>query len=260
MRALSLSGWLAWGTAGAIGLHAQSLRVDTPLDQLEAQARRDSNDAVTHYNLALGYWSKKKWNRVEPALRSALMLDKRFAPAYLALAYLPRAAGNFWTEHSRLMVGGRRFIWYTASDSVVDEFNRNYRHAFMIDPLVDIRIVVATEYRFGHVDRFDKALYAYNDGKWEEAHRRFGELLVDSSDYRGENATLLDRILWYHALASSRRGLHEEATRSLQRLIDRSLSKEAGDTLVRWPFRTNEYRYLLATERQRAKDPNGALA
>ena len=57
--------------------------------------------------------------------------------------------------------------------------------------------LVAAEYRGGHVDRFDRALYAYNDGKWEEARGRFTELIPDSAEYEGERGALFEQILWY---------------------------------------------------------------
>jgi tetratricopeptide (TPR) repeat protein len=238
---------------------AQQLKISTPLSILEEAARRDSNDAAAHYNLALGYWGKRKWDQVDSSLRRSLAIDPRFASAYLALAFLPQAAGKFWKERIIVLGGGMELHLFSAPDSVVEAFNRLYQHAFMIDPLVDIRIQVATEYRGGHVDRFDRALYAYNDGKWDEAYRRFGELVGDSSEYHGEKGKLFERILWYHGLAAARLLKHEDAIGDLERLVRRSENRETSDTLYRWPLRTTEYRYVLAFLKQRAGDPNGAI-
>ena len=238
---------------------AQKLKLTASVPSLEEAARRDSNDAAAHYNLALGYWTKAKWDQVDSSLHKALALDPRFASAYLALAFLPQAAGKFWEEHHMLLGDGWELRWYTAPDSVMESFNRYYRHAFMIDPLVDIRIQVATEFRGGHIDSFDRALYAYNDGKWDEAYQRFSELLADSNSYRGERSKLFEQILWYHALAGARLANHAEAIADLQRLVVRSETREASDTMYRWPLRTNEYRYALAYATQRSGDPNGAV-
>lgn len=240
-------------------LRAQKLEIDTPITSLEETAHRDSNDAAAHYNLALGYWSKKKWDQADSALQHAVAIDPRFASAYLALAFLPQASGVYWTEHVIMLGGGWRLVYYEAPDSVVDEFNRLYRRALMIEPLVDIRIQVATEHRGGHVDAFDKALYAYNDGKWDEAYQRFGELVADSADYRGEKGRLYEQILWYHGLAAARQQKFSEAIEDLRRLVVRSEKRETSDTLYRWPLRTNEYRYTLAYLTQRNGDPNGAV-
>lgn len=253
--ALSIVASLLAGSAAA-----QQLKVDASVGELEARARRDSNDATAHYNLALGYWSKKKWAEAGVSLRAALALDAGFAPAHLALAYLPRASGEFWKEHTVLLGGGWQLVTYEAPDSVWEEFERLYRRAFMLDPLVDVRLIVATEWRGGHIDAYDRALFDYNDGKWPEAVRRFGELVADSNAYRGERAGLFERILWYRALALERLGRREEAIQDLRRLMERSERREQSDTLFRWPLRTNEYRYVLAYITQRANDPNGAVA
>lgn len=240
-------------------LAAQKLEIKTSIATLEDAARRDSNDAAAHYNLALGYWSRQRWDQVDTALKRALAIDPRFASAYLALAFLPHASGTYWKEHVIVLGNGWRFYYYSAPDSVVQEFDRLYRRALMIEPLVDIRIQVATEFRGGHVDSFDKALYAYNDGKWEEAYRRFGELIADSTDYRGERGRLYEQVLWYHALAAARQQQFQDGIEDLRRLVTRSQQREASDTLHRWPLRTNEYRYTLAYFTQRAGDPNGAV-
>ena len=239
-------------------LAAQKLDVNTSIATLEETARRDSNDAAAHYNLALGYWSKRRWDDASVSLRRAVAIDPRFASGYLALAFLPQASGEYWEQHVLMLRGGWLVEYYTAPDSVVMEFNRLYRRALMIEPLVDIRIQVATEYRGGHVDKFDKALYAYNDGKWDEAYQRFGELLGDSADYRAEKGRLYEQILWYHGLAAARQQKFAEGKEDLRRLVARSERREVSDTLYRWPLRTNEYRYTLAYLTQRAGDPNGA--
>jgi len=238
---------------------AQKLEVNTALASLEEAARRDSNDAAAQYNLALGYWSKRKWDQVDSALQRALTIDPRFASAYLALAFLPHASGKFWKERIVVMGGGWELHFYSAPDSVVREFDRLYRRAFMIEPLVDIRIQVATEYRGGHIDAFDRALYAYNDGKWEDAYERFGALIGDSTRYRAERGKLYEQILWYHALAAARLQKFADGIGDLHRLVTRSENREASDTVYRWPLRTNEYRYTLAYLTQRAGDPNGAV-
>lgn len=252
--------WFCVGVLAPMPGAAQKLKVTASMESLAQAARRDSNDAATHYNLALGHWSKENWDEADSALNNAIALDSRFAAAYLALAYLPRANGKFWQEKIIVLGGGWRLYLYTASDSVIDKFYRLYRRALMIDPLVDVRIAVATEYRAGHIDKFDRALYAYNDSKWEEAFQRFGELIADSAEYKGERGTLYEQILWYHALAAGRLLKHDHAIRGLETLVRRSQQREASDTLYRWPIRTNEYRYVLAYMKQRASDPNGALA
>ena len=38
---------------------AQRTKLPMKLEQLEARAQTDSNDAAAHYNVALGYWNEK---------------------------------------------------------------------------------------------------------------------------------------------------------------------------------------------------------
>src|SRR3989442_810612 len=73
------------------GLQSQGLKVSQRLKDLEAAAQRDSNDAFAQYNLALGYWSKKRYDDAERALRTCVQIDPRFAAAWLALGTLPYA-------------------------------------------------------------------------------------------------------------------------------------------------------------------------
>lgn len=250
---------LVVGACLAGHLAAQKLDVNASIATLEQTARRDSNDAAAHYNLALGYWSKRRWDDAGGSLQRAVAIDPRFASGYLALAFLPQASGEYWERHVLVLRGGWLLSYYTAPDSVVQEFGRLYRRALMIEPLVDIRIQVATEQRGGHVDKFDKALYAYNDGRWDEAYRRFGELMPDSADYRGEKGRLYEQILWYHGLAAARAQKFTEGIEDLRRLVARSERREVSDTLYRWPLRTNEYRYTLAYLTQRAGDSQAAV-
>jgi tetratricopeptide (TPR) repeat protein len=130
----------------------------------------------------------------------------------------------------------------------------------MLDPLVDIRIAVASEYRDAdHVDRYDRALYAYNDGNWEEAHRRFGDLVADSAKYRRWARAIYEQILWYHALAALRLNQPADAVRDLGWLVTWSQHREQSDTLFRFSLRTNEYRYALGYAKRKAGDLNGAI-
>lgn len=251
---------LAWSLAGALAAPAaaQKLIIDVPLGELESRAQRDSNDAVAHYNLALGYWSKKRWEDADSSLKQATALDPRFAPAVLAQAYLPYASGKGGRVEARSGGPGITIMWFVpTADSILQRFERHYRLAFMLDPLVDIRIAVAAESRGGRIDNYDRALYAYNDGKWQEAYDRFGKLLSDSAA-KGFARRQFDDALQYHALAATRVNKHDDAVRDLQRLVDRARSREASDTTFRSPLRTNEYLYLLAFVKQRSGDLQGA--
>jgi hypothetical protein len=73
------------------------------LDSLVQRARRDSNDATAHYQVAMGYWDRKKWDEAEKALRQALVVAPSYREAHLPLGH--------------------------------------YRRAFLLNPMVDLRLL-----------------------------------------------------------------------------------------------------------------------
>lgn len=137
MRWMSVVGVLS--VFGVAPLAAQRIDLPVPLGELEQRARADSNDPVAHYNLALGYWNAKRWDDVEASLRTSLMLDPRLAVSRLALARLPYSRRPRLTEElfeSTTVPSDLR--------EMVETADREWRHAFMIDPAVDLRIIAAT--------------------------------------------------------------------------------------------------------------------
>src|SRR5207244_12589653 len=74
--------------AQPVSLGAQNIKLSSSLPDLEAVARKDSNDAQALYNVALGYWSKKRYDDAERALRLAVTIEPRFAAGWLALGGL----------------------------------------------------------------------------------------------------------------------------------------------------------------------------
>lgn len=244
--------------AAATGIGAaQSLKINESLESLEAKAQQDSNDAAAQFNLALGYWSKKKYDAAVVPLRRAIAIDPEFASAYFALALVPVANGSAFKQHE--MTGfGYRLTYYTAVDSVWKEFDRQVRRAFDIDPLVDTRIEVSVEWRGGFADDFERGLHDYQDGKYDQAIAHLDDFVKDVEPHKDRRAAL-ESGLWYRALAELRSSRFDAAISDLTRLVEAAKQREAGDSLVHNPFRINEYRYVLAFTEQRAGHPNEAI-
>jgi len=236
---------------------AQSLKISESLESLEMKARQDSNDAAAQFNLALGYWSKKRYDDAAAPLRRAIAIDPEFAPAYFALALVPVADGSAFVKHE-LPALGYRLTYLTAVDSVWKEFDRQVRHAFDIDPLVDTRIEVSVEWRGGFQDEFERGFHDYEDGKYDQAIGHFDGFVKDVEPHADRRAAL-ESGLWYRALAELRLSHYDAAIRDLGRLVETSQSRETSDSLVHNSFRTNEYRYVLAFAQQRAGHPNDAI-
>ena len=242
--ALALAPWWCPLLAG------QSLKVAASLDELQARVHADSNDPAAHYNLALGFWSKKDYDAAEAPLHAALAIDPDFAAAIFARALLPRAEGKAWKMDVIVLGDGWRLYIWTAVDSIWNAFARQYRHAVMIDPLLDTRLEVSLEVRAGFQDRFDQARNAYADGKFADALKRYGALMA-GMDHPDKNPHYED-ALWGHAMAAAHLAQYDTSVSDLQRLVSFTQTAEHADTLIRHPLRTNEYRYVLAYVMQQA--------
>lgn len=250
----------------AVPLPAQRLRVAVPLEQLEASARADSNDAVAHYNLGLGYWSKARYDDAERSFNTAILLDPRFAPAHLAMAYLPFARQpRLWDQVLTGRVPADQRV-------VVEGSDRSYRRAMLADPMVDLRVMGAVEP--GRNVAFDldddlaefydvvfRGFDDFRDAKYADAYARFdrlaGEVGWDRHPERAPND-----FLFFRGLAEAHTGRNEEATDDIQMIYDRYLGAEKAhrDSITYLPLATNEYRYLLAYLKQRNGQGSQALA
>lgn len=234
---------------------AQRIKLPVKLSELEVRARADSNDAAAHYNVALGYWNEKRLDDAERSLKTAVTIEPRFAPAHLALAYLPFARRpKLWEE-----------VW---GDRVPEEFrpvleqsDREYRHAFLIDPMVDIRIIGAvTPSKADFLDVKDYLGEAYalffqgftdcQEGRYEDCHGRFVTLIreIDGDKYPQR---IPNSVLWYKGMAAAHLGKFDLAEQHYRLLIGReqeaAVEREKRGELSRVPLRINEFRYTLAT-------------
>lgn len=244
--------WLVTVLCAAAPLGAQRIRLPASLSELESRAATDSNDATAHYNLALAYWSAERYNDAERALQQAVLIDPRFAPGYLALAYLPFARHpELWREIDERRVPDE---WRKP----LEESDRLYRRAYLIDPLVDTRIIGATFPGKSVLWSIDDQLFRLYDyvfqgiddlatGRYEDAYVHFQRMINDLDGDRHPKR-IPAWVLWYHGLAAGHLNRREEAVQDFQMLLDRVLEKEVQrrDSLVRIPLETNQYRYVLA--------------
>ena len=250
--------WAVIAVGPAVG---QRLKLSASLSDLEARARTDSNDAAAHYNVALAYWNAKRWDDAGRSLRLAVTIDPRFAQAYLALSRLPYARrGALWDEVERARVPKEL-------TDTVEESDRFYRRAYLIDPLVDMKIEGAVAPpRSVYWDLFDPEGYdlfyrGFDDlreGKYPDALDRLDRLLgLFRRDRHDEG--LPAGLLWYRAVASAHVEKYDQAQRDLDELLARAEHQERSDSLIRVPLRTNEFRYVLAYVEQRGNNPNRAI-
>lgn len=249
-------------------LPAQRIKLPVKLPELEQRVKADSNDAAAHYNVALGYWNEKRYDDAERALGMAVRIEPRFAPAHLALAYLPFARRpKLWNE-----------IWDNAvpEDQVplLKRADSEYRHAFLIDPLVDLKILaVATPPKpnFVDVNNYFGEIWALyfqgfadcQEGKYEDCHGRFAALIREiDGDRFGERIPA--SVHWYKGIAAAHVGKHDIAERHFRTLLalgDEAVKeRERKGDLTRVPLQSNEFRYTLATILQAAGRTSEAIA
>jgi len=253
--------------AAAAPLPAQRLQLSATVSELEAQVQRDSTDPNAHYFLALGYWSEKRYDEAERYLKQALAIDNRYASARLALAYLPFARRpKLWNEMFDDRVP-------TEMVPVLEQSDREYRHAFLIDPLVDLRILAAvTPPRPDFLDVKDYLGEAWalffqgfadcQEGRYVDCHGRF-EALIRTIGGDRYAQRIPSSVLWYKGLAAAHIGKFDVAAEHFRLLMKRNVDFEKDlerkGELTRVPLRTNEYRYTLATILQAAGKSTDAI-
>jgi len=245
-------------------LEAQRIKLPMGLKELEARAVQDSLDAAAHYNVALGYWNERRYDDAERELRVAVAMDPKFAEGYLALAYLPYARRpRLWGEESRDKVAEE---WKQA----LEESDRMYRRAFLLNPLVDLRIAGAVtppkdpSWETLYPEVYEFYFQAFNDmlsGDYQQAYGRFVKLHRERRLAGPGQGKLPMSVYWFEGLAAAHIGRWNEADQSFELLIKDSeeFEKKHQDDLIRVPLRTNEYRYFLASIRQAAGNSDEAL-
>jgi len=252
-----------FGCAGPPPAAAQ-FKLTAKLPELEQRARADSNDPAAHYNVALAYWNAKRWDDADRSFRTSIMLDARFAPAYIALNYLPYARrGSLWDEVRERRVPAE---WHER----MEESDRLFRRAYLLDPFVELRsgdVVTPRSEAYLHLleqyfgepirDYFD-GLDLYFQADYPKAYDRLTRVILawDGDAHPDRVPTM---VFWWHGLAAAHVEKWDEATTDFERLIDRSLEPTRRDSLVHFPLRTNEFRYILANIKQRAGKMNEAI-
>lgn len=256
---------IAPGIASAQG----KIDLPVPLSTLEQRVKADSNDPAAHYNVALGYWNAKKWKDVDRELRAALKLDPRFAAAHLALAYLPEARNpDLYKDLTR--------IDEHTPDSVRDALKQRdveFRHAFLIDPLVDMRIIAAVTQGIDYWDLRDvygdqaangvQGLTDCEEGHYTDCELNLATYIRDFGNSKHVIDEIPEPVIWYHAIAAAHDKHYDVAITDFEKLISRdsvAVARAEKKDVIRFPIRTNEYRYFIGIFQQEAGQSDAAIA
>jgi tetratricopeptide (TPR) repeat protein len=242
--------------AGPTILAAQ-FRLPVKMGDLEQVARRDSNDAAAHYNLALAYWNAKRWDDVDRELRVAVTIEPQFAEGWLALSRLPFARRlRLWEDIAERRVPADQ-------RPGLEEAYRLYQRAILINPLVDLRTEaaarpgrspywMATE---GLQDLYDRFFGGFDDietGNYASAFNRF-DRMVQEAPTRGDREALPEFVYYFRGLAAAHINRWDEAISDFERLLAKADERQPRDSLLYYiPVETNQYRYMLGVLNQRA--------
>jgi tetratricopeptide (TPR) repeat protein len=148
-------------------------------DQFREVVQRDSNDARHHYLLGLALVRDEEYDEAAAAFRAALALDSRLADAYLALSYLP------YLQRRQLASEEQRGRVPAAWRARLEEAQRLYRRAFVIDPMVNLRPLTVL---------FPQGRWTGRDFTSDES--KFYELFIEGFDdlAAGRNRDALERL------------------------------------------------------------------
>lgn len=242
--------WLLPGVSAA-----QQVSLTVPLDRLEARAVRDSTDPLVLYDLGIGYWVNRRFDEAEAALRKADAIDPRVPEVQLALAYLPYARRpKLWQEESKRKVPPDLV-------ATVNESNRRFRRTFMLDPMVDMRVVgLVIPPRDAiiigrNADRYYAALVLgleyFWGGDYGSAYTSLEKAYTFTSEK--DRNQIPGFVLWYHGLAAAHINAFPAAIADFQLLLDRELEREKSDSVTRFAvLGSNSMRYVLAIMLRRA--------
>ena len=240
-------------------LGAQRIKLPASLSDLQARAVKDSDDAAAQYNVALGYWSAKRYDDADSAFHRAIRLDARFAPAYIGLAFLPYA--------ERSTLGDEVYENEVPADwkDKVKNADEMYTRALIIDPLSDLRLAGAVRISSEGAQEYLKYWYGEWVADWEEGEdfyytgnfdKAYNDFTRVTRDIRG---TIPSDLLIYHGLSAAQIGKNDEALVDFQTLTDRLAKEEKRDSTLHIPLKTNDYRYIVGVMQERLGKLNDAI-
>jgi tetratricopeptide (TPR) repeat protein len=249
-------------TAPLLGQRNKALR--DSIAALEERVRADSTNAEALYRLSILYYEARRYEDESRVLRRAIAVDPRYAPAILSLSYEPyERRPKLWEEERKNRVPQE---WQTP----LEESRRLVRQAFLVDPMVDLRVlgveappesmVVIPDYGEATTEfMLYLGVVMFSRARYELSYDAFRKYF-DRGGFKNEpRDSLPDYLFWMRGLAAAHMGVHNVALEDIQTLLDRSLKQELADTLIQVPLETNDYRYLLAVLSERARKPADAV-
>jgi tetratricopeptide (TPR) repeat protein len=225
---------------------ATGLRAQTPssLAALRLAAQRDSNDALAHYQLALGFMDQRWGDSAVRELRTAVAIDPQYAQAYALLGRLLLQA-----EFQEIVVAGSVLSKIRDLDIGTPTARAMLRRAFLLDPLVGYGRPSNDAFPLYWRGTLERAFRHVDKKQYDLALRDFAEVIHRTSS---DSRRIPPIALWYHALTALQLGLVDSAIVDAELLLDRALRLEAEAPAGTLPILSPEFEYVLAHLHQRA--------
>lgn len=217
-------------TIGALPAVAHGQRPQ-PIEALIRRAVADSNDPMAHYQLAMGYWEKKKWDEAERSLRIATTLSPSLAEGWLALSVLAVERGErYWKRFSEQH--GQQ-----ATDSALTQARLYQQRGFLSNPLLDLAMLgrfraqsristgLGIQVYIWWAGDFEKGVTALRQSRNDEAYQYFEKILHDPR--AGDRSTTPWFLLWHHGQAAARLGNFPQAIADFSLLTGRARAQES---------------------------------
>jgi tetratricopeptide (TPR) repeat protein len=236
------------------------------MEELAMRAVRDSNDPVAHYEFAIGLLLDRRYDQAEQELKSSVAIDPRFAAGYLALGMVPFARQpRLWSVEridSRTRPEFREALL---------ESRRQLQLAFMLDPLVDLKVFAVILPPQGRVgggahDLYNILLLGLEQfwvGNYGQAQGLLTQI-VESVRPQDREKKMPSFIYWFRGLAAAHEGQYAVATGDISLLLNRALELEKVATDSDYsivPFSaSNHFRYVLGTIQARAGAADSAIS
>jgi tetratricopeptide (TPR) repeat protein len=156
----------------------------------------------------------------------------------------------------------------------IEQHATELQRAFMIDPMVDMKIIAAGTESLNLNsplgDILDNTLKAYfqgfidcQEGRYGDCQLNLGKVIREYGNNSKLQNVIPTNVLWYHGLAAAHQKEYPVAIEDFERLLHRdsaAVEKAEEKDVVRLPIRSAQYRYFIGTFQQAAGNDDAAIA
>lgn len=205
------------GVLVVFSVRAGALQNPAPptIEQLEAAARTDSNDAETLYRLGVAYAQAGRREDAKRILLDAVRVDPQFALGYIALAQLPGTPRRIVLQNP----DRPEVVVMIPPTAPADSTRLFMRRAFQINPFIETHHPEVFELPTSWVGTLQPALRHFHDGKLSQALEEFGRV-IERTTAPGHPEKIPPIALRYHMLTALRIARFDDAIRDGQLSLD----------------------------------------